>query len=187
MAFLITENRLGLPPIGSVSTSGAITNIQVGQSVLNGKAIPLGTIVRGDDPTLGSGEFIYLVGVASTAVGSLVTYDPVNATTTLAPNTAKLNNPVAVAMAATTAHTYGWYQIAGVAAIKRVTGGKTIPAVRIYLSSTAGSISSTTASGKLIMNAISVNKTTVASAATTINVLINRPAAQGVQGIVGGD
>ena len=36
---------------------------------------PVGTIVRAEDPTYGEGEFIYLIGVASTIVGSLVTYD----------------------------------------------------------------------------------------------------------------
>lgn len=180
MTFFITENRLGLPPIGSVSTSGAITNIQVGQSQLNGKAVALGTIVRADDPTLGTGEFIYLEGVASTVVGSLVTYNPAASTTTLAPNTAGLNQPVAVAMAATTAKCYGWYQVAGVAAVKRVTGGKTSPSVKIYLSSTAGSITSTAATGKSIFNAITANTATVASAATTINVLIERPFANPV-------
>lgn len=186
MTFNIIEPRAGLPPIGIVSLSGVITNAQVGQSPFNGKAIPLGTIVRAEDPTLGQGEFIYLKGVASTVVGSLVTYDIQGSTTTLAPNTAKLNKPVAVAMGASTANNYGWYQIAGVAVIKRVTGVVTAPGVRIYLSGTAGSVSSATASGKLIMAAITVGST-VASAGTTINVLIDRSAAQGVQGIVGGD
>ena len=36
---------------------------------------PLGTIVRGHDPTYGEGEFIYLQGVASTIVGSIVEYN----------------------------------------------------------------------------------------------------------------
>jgi hypothetical protein len=175
MVFNPTETRLGLPPIGSVIVSGTDTNVQVGQDPLYGKAVSLGTIIRGEDPTLGGGEFIYLAGVASTVVGSLVVYNPVAGTTTLAPNTAGLDEPVAVAMGACTAHCYGWYQIAGVAAISRVTGGKTSPTVKIYLSSTAGSITSTAATGKSIFNAITANTATVASAATTINVLIQRP------------
>lgn len=174
MTFQILENRIGLPPIGSVELSGQVTNQQVGQSPLfNGSTVPLGTIVRGDDPTLGEGEFIYLVGVASTAVGSLVTWDPVNKTTTLAPSTASLNKPLAVATAAVTAHCYGWYQISGAAAVAKTTI-KFNPAVKVYLSG-SGQITSTAATDKLVMNAITVNAATVASAAATINVLIQRP------------
>ena len=175
MAFTPTENRVGLPPIGSVSTSGAITNIQVGQSQLNGKALPLGTIIRGDDPTLGEGEFIYLVGVASTVVGSLVTYNPTAGTTTLAPVTTGQNAPLAVAMAATTAHCYGWYQIAGVAAVAKA-AIKFSPNVKVYLAG-SGQITSTASAGKILVNAISVNAATVASAAATISVLLQRPVA----------
>ena len=41
-------------------------------------AHPLGTKVIATDPTYGQGEFIYLLGVASTTVGDLAVY---NATT----------------------------------------------------------------------------------------------------------
>lgn len=174
MTFVITENRLGLPPIGSIELSGQVTNQQVGQSPLfNGKTVPLGTIVRGDDPTLGEGEFIYLVGVASTAVGSLVTYNAVAGTTTLAPATAGLDNPLAVATAATTAHNYGWYQISGVAAVAKA-AVKISPAVKVYLAG-SGQVTGAAATGKSVFNAISVNAATVASATATVNVQINRP------------
>jgi len=186
MVFIPTENRLGLPPIGSVVVSGTDTNAQVGQDPLYGKAVGLGEIIRGVDPTLGGGEFVYLVGVASTVVGSLVSWDPVKATTTLSPNVAKPRLPFAVAMAATTAHCYGWYQIAGAAAISKVTGVVIKPGVPIYLTSTAGSITGATASGKEVIAAITVG-TTANSAATTVTVLINRPHGQAVQGIAGGD
>ena len=36
---------------------------------------PLGTIVNAYDPTYGAGEFIYLLGVANTVVGSAATYN----------------------------------------------------------------------------------------------------------------
>ncbi|MDQ5904972.1 MAG: hypothetical protein QG672_2566 [Pseudomonadota bacterium] len=39
---------------------------------------PLGQLCRATDPTYGQGEFIYLLGVASTTVGDVVKY---NATT----------------------------------------------------------------------------------------------------------
>jgi hypothetical protein len=37
--------------------------------------LPLGTVINAVDPVYGGGEFIFLKGVASTVVGSLVTYD----------------------------------------------------------------------------------------------------------------
>ncbi len=66
---------------------------------------PLGTRIR-----TGKNEYIYLQGVASTAANDLVTFNSSYATARLV-NTAV--GPVAVAMAATVASTYGWYQIYG--------------------------------------------------------------------------
>ena len=163
MTFFPTENRLGLPPIAYTAST---------------QAVALGTIVRAQDATLGGGEFIYLKGVANTLVGSLVTYDPVNATTTLAPNTANLAQPVAVSMSANVANQYGWYQVEGVASIKK-TAVKVNPNVAIFLSATAGRVMPTAASGKEILSARSVNSATVASTTSTVNVLLNRPFAQG--------
>ena len=37
--------------------------------------VKLGTVIRAEDPTYGIGEFIYLLGVASTTVGAIVTYN----------------------------------------------------------------------------------------------------------------
>ena len=146
---------------------------------------PEGMIVRGQytgfasgSNNYGSGEFMYLKGVASTIVGALVTFDPLNHTTTLAPNTANLNNPVAVAMGAAVASTWGWYQVGGVALVKK-TGVPVSPGVAVFLSGTAGRIKSTTATGKQIVNARSVNAATIAAATSSVPVLINRPHAQG--------
>lgn len=175
--FIPVENRLGIQPISQVN--GALpSTYQTGQSQAFGQAHPLGTIVRATDAALGEGEFIYLEGVASTVVGSLVVYNNSAGTTTLAPNTAHLAEPVAVAMSACTAGNFGWYQIGGVASIKK-TAVKVSPNVPIFLSATAGRIFPTAASGKQILNAITVNAATVASATSTVLVQINRPFAQG--------
>lgn len=171
MAWFPTAPRFGLPAIGAIvaSVAGVYVPVQPGE-----------IITAQDGTTFHGGEFIWLKGVASTAIGSLVTYDPVNNTTTLAPHTANLGQPLAVAMAANTVTTsQAWYQIAGGAVIKRVTGAKTNPGVKIFLSATAGSIQSTASAGLEVLNAVTVNAATVASATTTINVLINRPFAQG--------
>lgn len=139
---------------------------------------PLGTKVKAVDPTYGEGEFIYLAGVASTVVGSLVTYNPVTGATTLAPNTANLAQPVAVAMSANVASQYGWYQIAGAAVIKK-TAVKVSPNVAVYLSATAGRIRASAASGKQVLGARSANAATITTTTSTVVVTINRPHAQG--------
>jgi len=177
--FIPTNNMLGIQPIAS-SNAVAPSQYQVGQSDSFGQTVALGFIVEAYDvaSSKGAGEFIYLEGVASTVVGSLVIYDPLLATTTFAPNTAHLGQPLAVAMSANVASQYGWYQISGSAVISK-TAVKFLPKTQVYMSATAGSIASTAASGKEILNAISSNSATVASGTGTVNVLINRPFMQG--------
>lgn len=142
--------------------------------------VPLGTINKFTDPTYGEGEFIYLLGVASTVVGSLVTYSPTTWQTALCPSTANLSQPVAVAMSANDASNYGWYQISGLAVIKK-TAVKVDPAGtrRVYISGTAGRIMQTSVAGKNILGAASANLATVTSTTSTVVVSINRPHAQG--------
>lgn len=101
--------------------------------------VPLGTIVRAIDTATtdyGVGEFIYMLGVASTVVGSVVTYDAGGFTTALA--SANAVGGVAVAMSANVASQYGWYQISGRGVVK---GLASLVADKLcYLTSTAGSI-----------------------------------------------
>jgi hypothetical protein len=163
MAWVFNENRIGLQPITFTST---VQNCEEG------------TIERAFDSTYGGGEFIYLKGCANTVAGMLVVYDAVNHTTTLTPNTANLNQPVAVAMSANVANQWGWYQIDGPAIIKK-TAVKVSPNVPVYQSATIGRVMSTAASGKQLVNARTVNAATVASATSTITVLIDRPFLQG--------
>jgi hypothetical protein len=134
MAFTHDENKLGLQPIATTDT------------VQNH---PLGTIVRATDPTYGAGEFIYLAGVASTAVGSWVTYNMDDGSTTLL--AANAIGPVAVAMSANVASQYGWYQIQGKAV------GKVLASYAdnglVYCTSTAGSVDDAVVGGDLVVNA----------------------------------
>jgi hypothetical protein len=182
MAYNPTETRLGVQPIAS--TVAINTTYQSGQSTQFNPQHTIGEIVRAIDPTFGGGEFIYLKGVASTLVGSLVTYDPVNGTTTLSSTTAtgvgaSGNQPLAVAMAACVSGYYGWYQIAGCAVIKK--GAVSVsPSVPLYLSGvTAGRVTSLLGSTKEVLNCRSVNAATVASATSTITAVLQRPFSQG--------
>lgn len=71
---------------------------------------PLGMIVAGVDSTGNYAEFIYLKGVASTIAGTVVTFDNAGVTTLIV---ADASGPVAVALAATVAATFGWYAYSG--------------------------------------------------------------------------
>lgn len=163
MAFTPTENQLGIQPIGVNSTT---------------QNHPLGTVIRANDPTFGGGEFIYLLGVASTVVGNTVTYNATAFQTTLSPNTANNAGPQAVAMSANVAAQYGWYQIGGLATVKK-SAVQVLPGAKIYQSATAGRWMPTSASGKQILGARAANLTTVTSTTSTIVVLLNRPSGQG--------
>lgn len=101
MAYSLTTKNIGAQPIADTST------------VQNH---PIGTIVRAIDPTYGEGEFIYLKGLASTAVGETVIYDTYANTTKR--GVAGDRGPAAVAMSANVASQYGWYQIKGAAVVK---------------------------------------------------------------------
>lgn len=111
--------------------------------------LPLGTIITAVDnasTALGSGEFIYLQGVASTAVGSVVVYNADDYSTALAAANAK--GPVAVAMSASVANEYGWYQIQGKGSAKALAGFA--DDADCYLTSTAGSIDDAVVAGDYI-------------------------------------
>lgn len=114
--------------------------------------LPLGTIVQAkdtDSTAYGVGEFIYLKGVASTAVGSWVTYNADDGSTTLL--AANAIGPVAVAMSANVANQYGWYQISGKAVGKALTGF--VDDANVYATATAGSVDDAVVAGDRVKNA----------------------------------
>lgn len=113
----------------------------------------VGQIVQAVDATLGQGEFIYLKGVASTTVGSWVGYDAASlGATVLAVANGKY--PLAIAMSTNnTTTSYGWYQISGLALGKNITSITNTGVQSIWLTSTAGSVMSTSVIGDRIFNA----------------------------------
>lgn len=172
MAFTVIDPTLGALPIAL--TDSGVTQPNATSAAPTPPLVP-GMVVKAADPTFGVGEFILLAGVASTAVGSLVIYNTVSFTTTLCPSTANLGSPVAVAMSAnTSASTWGWYQIGGVAVVaKSAVGLANNVAVGI---GSAGKVG-TSASGKQLLGARTANSTV--SATTTVRVILDRPHAQG--------
>jgi len=133
---------------------------------------PLGTICQARDATYGGAEFIYLKGVANTAVGSWVGYSPALGTTVLA--VANGNYPLAVAMSACNTTTkYGWYQINGVAQALGLTS-ITHSSGFLWLTATAGSVDDASVIGDAVVNARKT--TTVHVVGTFLDTYnINRP------------
>lgn len=128
MAYKVTTPTIGFQTISEASTT---------------QSHPLGTRVMATDPTYGEGEFIYLLGVASTAVGSWVTFDQDdNSTQLLAANAI---GPVAVAMSANVASKYGWYQVYGKAVGAALAGF--VDNANVYATATAGSVDDAVVAG----------------------------------------
>ena len=135
MSFAPTNPIIGLQPIVEVSSV---------------QQHPLGMIIQAVDETYGAAEFIYLKGVASTVVGSWVTYNMDDGTTALL--AANAIGPVAVAMSANAAATtFGWYQISGKAV------GLALAAYAdnglVYATATAGSIDDAVVAGDRVKRA----------------------------------
>jgi hypothetical protein len=108
--------------------------------------VPYGTIITATDPTYGAGEFIFLKGVASTVVGSVVLYATDNHATTLA--VANDIGPLAIAMSACVANKAGWYQIGGKGVAKVLAAFA--DNANCYLTATAGSIDDAIVAGDYI-------------------------------------
>lgn len=166
MAYQVSDARVGVQQIATTSTT---------------QNHPLGTIIRANDPTYGEGEFIYLLGVASTVIGSMVSYNATTYQTALSANTASLVGPVSVAMSANVAASYGWYQVGGLAVIKK-TAVAVSPQVAMYQSATTGRVMATVASGKQLVGAKSANLASVTATTSTVVVSINRPHMAGNRG-----
>lgn len=137
---------------------------------------PIGTVIKARDPLYGEGLFQYLPGVASTVAGDVVAIDTQASSgagsTTRA--VAATRGPLGVAMAATVASTWGWYQIRGAAVVN-------VPAAvaadtPAYLTATAGQVDDAVTAGSLVDGM--VFKTAAAGAGTAV-AQIDSPCASG--------
>lgn len=178
MAYTFDEPRLGLLQIAT--TDAGITPPNQA-TVIPTPPNVLGQVVRAFDPTLGEGEFILLLGVAGTAVGACVIWDSTTYQTTLCPSTANLARPVAWAMSANLAATFGWYQVTGSVTALKQTNHQIAANLAVGMSSSAGKIvaSSSAGAGKEIQGARKTATGTAASASTTVVIIVDRPAMQG--------
>jgi hypothetical protein len=163
-AFKNATNDLGFTQPGTVDTV---------------KMVPLGTVKTFTDPLYGTGEFIYLQGVASTAAGDAVVYDTAFVTV----RAAATNSDAcawAFATGATVANTYGWYCIGGMFPGNKTKTVSMAAGITVGVS-TAGLISASSSLKELLGVVVAI----VASATTTTNnggkvtLMLNRPHGQG--------
>jgi hypothetical protein len=134
MAYLITDQIIGSQPVANTDTT---------------QQHPLGTTVRVYDPDYGEGVAIYLLGVASTAATSWVTYNPDDFSTALL--VASARGSIAVSLGANVASSYGWYLIKGKVSAKALTGYA--DNADVYATSTAGSVDDAVVTGDKVLNA----------------------------------
>ena len=134
----------------------------------------LGRIVQAADPDYGVGEFIYLTGVASTIVGSVVEYDT-TFQTGLASIALATPRPLAVSMSANGASQYGWYQISGLAIVAKAS------ALSLAAGAAIGATSGFAVAGAtaLLVQGALVATTVAGGSTTTVEVMINRPTGPG--------
>lgn len=162
MAYVIKNPEAGYQPIAYTDTT---------------QNHPLGTVVRAADPTYGEGEFIYLLGVASTTVGSIVTYDASTYQTVLSAVGGNIPRAVAVAMSANVGSQYGWYQISGQAVCAKTCTVSLAAGAAVGVLTTG--LIAGTGSGKEIEGAAVAAVASATAGRTTVKVMINRPHKQG--------
>lgn len=131
-----------------VIDSGFVTGGQPLTDVSTTARHQLGTIVVAHDAdgTYGAGEFIYLKGVASTAIGSWATYNYDDWTTTLL--VANAIGPVSIAMSPSVTSTFGWYQISGKAVGLCLAGY--VDNALVWATATAGSVDDAVVDGDMV-------------------------------------
>lgn len=161
----------------------AISTLAGAQPIANTSTVQahvLGTKVWANDPTYGEGSFMYLLGVASTIIGSVVKWNTTTFQTALVTGAAgqKQATPLAVAMSANVASQYGWYQTQGMAVIKK-TAVVFPPNAPVFMSGTAGRIKVLLSGGTQVLGATTANLATISGAVSTVVVAIDRPMLQG--------
>ena len=131
--------------------------------------LPLGTRMMGED----GNEYIYLQGVASTIVGSWVTFDEAGLTTL---TVADAVGSLGIAMSACVANEFGWYQIFGSAT--GASADDVADNAAVYLTATAGKCDDAVVAGDRVKGA--ARWRAAGTGATTVAVQIAYPYADDI-------
>jgi len=131
-----------------------------------------------DDVLQIQGTFVYLPGVAATAVGTLVDYSLVGTPVTAISPATGGNGQIAVSLTANIlAANFAWYQVRGLAAVK-APNAMVVGAEVWMLAATPGSVDDAVVAGEQVLNA-KVGTTTGTPAAGLAYVQIDKPFHQG--------
>jgi hypothetical protein len=120
----------------------------------SGRAAFPGAIVRGYHPDFGEAEFIFLKGVASLAVGDVVSYNALTGATTRWAGTANSGAPLAVAISTPSSSQWGWFAVGGNVPAN-VSG--TVAAGDIVNFASTATLKSAAAAGKQVLNAVAAS------------------------------
>lgn len=125
MAYTHTDDVIGVTQLTSVDDT---------------QRMQQGLTVKGSDPTLGMGRFMYLNNISggSIAAGDVCLID--ERTGAIKKVVTADRGPVGVAVAAQAATQWGWFQIEGIAVVNATTGAANSPA---YEQATGGNVLST--------------------------------------------
>ena len=146
-------------------------------------SLPVGTIVRAKDATLGEGEFIYLPTTASITLSNICSYRQVLSgayTNVRSVSGTASGQPIGVAMATGQASCFGWFQISGTAPVLKT--AVIISANKpVFVSATAGRVKALSSAGRGIIGMVANGRgNAVGSAASatlsTVICTFNRPA-----------
>lgn len=186
MSFVAYDDLIGAVDLTAIDTVGpGPVNLVAGTG--SGRSNFYNTELRGYDPALGAGTFIYAKYSGTIAAGTVVELTPsltsgvvINSATAWA-GTANSGRPLAVALAGGAANQWGWFQVQG-NAICTVQGAPAAGNPAYWQA--AGVVSPTGVNGKQMSGAqfqtavSSVIGTTTLSATQAV-VFLNRPFAQG--------
>ncbi len=152
-------------------------NVLIGQRIADTSTTrkhQLGMIVQAKDPTYGVGEFIYLKGINSTIVGSIVNYDDSFLTALNTSAVSGPSRPLAIAMSICVTGEFGWYQISGLALAAKSTATSFADGAGI---GSASGLAVAVATGTVIQGAVTyaVASALSGTAPDLCEVAINRP------------
>lgn len=192
MAYIVEDSELGFVDLYLIDTVGPGPLKLAGSSVSYGRFEYPGIELKGIDPVLGGGTFVFAQFGGTVAAGGWVELSATNVnsnarydlTATAWAGTTITGKPLAVALSAGASGQWGWFQVQGIAVAN--TNG-TVAAGDKQFWQASGVSSSTVVASKQIVNvtAASANNATygTGTGAVTLSgqslIYLNRPFAQG--------
>lgn len=187
MTYANTDNKIGVPDITSVVTSGNLGTPGNGALPSVTTEVQLGEIIDAFDSANGcKGKFIYLKVPTSTTVtpGLLYQYDKNYQVTVVPAGSSSKNTGANVVAGYNTVSSnassvqYTWFCIQGSVAVLK-TAVAVAPQQPIYMSATAGRFYVTASAGKQILGARTNNTATLSAGVSSVPVILTFSSLEG--------